>query len=90
MTVGPSAPGTDPHREILLSALASIRERYEIALNKTLTALAVLDGAMIPYPNSPLEPLEMYFDNLVKEFNETATIFNQWSSVYYLVRFLES
>ena len=87
MTVGHSAP--IPHREILLSVLASIRGRYEISLNKTRAALAVLDAAMIPYPNSPLEPLEMYFGNLVREFNETTAIFNEWSSVYYLVRFLE-
>jgi hypothetical protein len=90
MTVARTAPIRDPHREVLLSALSSIRERYEIAFNKTLTALAVLDAAMVPYPNSPLEPLDMYFGNLVKEFNETTKIYNAWSSVYYVVRFLES
>ena len=80
----------DPHREILLRVLAGIRARYEISLNKTRATLAVLDDAMIPYPNSPLEPLDMYFGNLVRDFTETAAIFNEWSSVYYLVRFLES
>ena len=89
MTIARAAPMQDPDREALLSVLASVRERYEIAFNKTLTALAILDAAMVPYPNSPLEPLEMYFGNLVREFNETTTIFNEWSSVYYLVRFLE-
>ena len=90
MTVGRSIPSTDPHREILLSVLASIRGRYEIAFHKTLTALEVLDAAMVPYPNSPLEPLDMYFNDLVRAFNETAKIYNEWSSVYYVVRFLES
>ena len=91
MTTGYETPSMsqDPHREILLRVLASIRTRYEISLNKTRATLAVLDDAMIPYPNSPLEPLEMLFDNLVRDFTETATIFNEWSSVYYLVRFLE-
>ena len=70
--------------------LANVRKRYEIAFNKTLAALAILDDAMVPYPNSPLEPLDMYFGNLVREFNETTTIVNEWSSVYYVVRFLES
>ena len=79
----------DPDREILLRVLMSIRARYEISLNKTRATLAVLDDAMIPYPNSPLEPLEMLFDNLVRDFTETTAIFNEWSSVYYLVRFLE-
>ena len=47
----------DPDREALLCVLANVRKRYEIAFNKTLTALAILDDAMVPYPNSPLEPV---------------------------------
>ena len=90
MTVARTPPMRDPDREALLSVLASVRERYEIAFNKTLTALAILDAAMVPYPNSPLEPLDMYFGNLVREFNETVKTYKEWSSVYYVVRFLES
>ena len=91
MATGYEAPSVtqDPDREILLRVLTGIRVRYEISLNKTRATLAVLDDAMIPHPNSPLEPLEMFFHNLVRDFTETVTIFNEWSSVYYLVRFLE-
>ena len=90
MTDVRAPPMRDPDREALLSVLANVRKRYEIAFNKTLTALAILDDAMVPYPNSPLEPLDMYFGNVVREFNETVKTYKEWSSVYYVVRFLES
>jgi hypothetical protein len=80
----------DPDREALLYVLANVRKRYEIAFNKTLASLAILDGAMAPHPNSPLEPLDMFFGNVVREFNEMVKTYKEWSSVYYVVRFLES
>ena len=80
----------DPDREALLYVLANVRKRYEIAFNKTLASLAILDDAMAPHPNSPLEPLDMFFGNVVREFNEMMKAYKEWSSVYYVVRFLES